>query len=119
MIGIHLRYHLLRIYFDPNVRLRNGAIHADFNIKFTLTYMYLHNQSSHSVHIKTSILYDLALGFSRIYSSEKDFKTHAFHMKEWFLERGYPEIFVNNQTDKVVLDQSVKENLESGIPLSL
>ena len=119
MIGIHLRYHLLRIYFDPNVRLRNGAIHADFNIKFTLTYMYLHNQSSHSVHIKTSILYDLALGVSRIYSSEKDFKTHVFHMKEWFLERGYPEIFVNNQTDKVVLDQSVKENLESGIPLSL
>ena len=39
-------------------------------------------------------------------------------MKEWFLARGYPEIVVNNQIDKVVFgrDQSVKKNLESGIP---
>ena len=43
---------------------------------------------------------------------------HVFHMKEWFLARGYPEIVVNNQIDKVVFgrDQSVKKNLESGIP---
>ena len=39
-------------------------------------------------------------------------------MKEWFLARGYPEIVVNNQIDKVVFgrDQPVKENLESDIP---
>ena len=39
-------------------------------------------------------------------------------MKEWFLARGYPEIVVNNQINKVVFsrDQSVKKNLESGIP---
>ena len=39
-------------------------------------------------------------------------------MKEWFLARGYPEIVANNQIDKVVFgrDQSVKKNLESGIP---
>ena len=38
-------------------------------------------------------------------------------MKEWFLARGYPEIVVNNQLDKVVFgrDQSVKKNLKSGI----
>ena len=43
---------------------------------------------------------------------------HVSHMKEWFLARGYPEIVVNNQIDKVVFgrDQSVKKNLESGIP---
>ena len=42
---------------------------------------------------------------------------HVSHMKEWFLAKGYPEI-VNNQIDKVVFgrDQSVKKNLESGIP---
>ena len=39
-------------------------------------------------------------------------------MKEWFLAKVYPEIVVNNQIDKVVFgrDQSVKKNLESGIP---
>ena len=38
-------------------------------------------------------------------------------MKEWFLARGYPEIVVNNQIDKVHFGryQSVKKNLESGI----
>ena len=39
-------------------------------------------------------------------------------MKEWFLARGYPEVNVNNQIDKFVFgrDQSVKKNLQSGIP---
>ena len=39
-------------------------------------------------------------------------------MKEWFPARGYPEIVVNNQIDKVVFgrDQPVKKNLESSIP---
>ena len=27
---------------------------------------------------------------------------HVSHMKEWFLARGYPEIVVSNQIDKVV-----------------
>ena len=35
--------------------------------------------------------------------SEKDIKTHVSHMKKWFLARGYPEIVVNNQVDKVFL----------------
>ena len=39
-------------------------------------------------------------------------------MEEWLLARGYSKIVVNNQIDKVVCgrDQSVKRNLESGIP---
>ena len=39
-------------------------------------------------------------------------------MKEWFLARGYPEIVVSNQIDKVVFgrNQSVKKKLESSIP---
>ena len=39
-------------------------------------------------------------------------------MKEWFPARGYPEIVVNNQIDKVVFgrDQPVKKNSESSIP---
>ena len=39
-------------------------------------------------------------------------------MEEWFLARGYSEIVVSNQIDKVVFgrDQSVKKNLESDIP---
>ena len=87
-------------------------------IKLTDIYQYLYYHSSHPLHIKTSIPYSQALRASRICSFEKDFKTHVSHMKEWFLARGYPEIVVNNQIDKVHFgrDQSVKKNLERGIP---
>ena len=45
---------------------------------------------------------------------------HVSYIKEWFLARGYPKIVVNNQIDKVVFGrhQSVKKNLESGIPFA-
>ena len=41
-------------------------------------------------------------------------------MKEWFLGRGYPEIVVINQIDKVVSgrDQSVNKNLASDFPFA-
>ena len=70
------------------------------------------------LHIKNSIPYSQPLRVSRIFSLEKNFKTHVSHMKEWFLARGYIEIIVNIQIDKVVFsrEQSVKKNLQSGIP---
>ena len=39
-------------------------------------------------------------------------------MMEWFLVSGYPKIVAKNQIEKAVFgrDQSVKKNLESGIP---
>ena len=94
------------------------AIHTEIYIKPTDGHQYLHYQSSHALHIKTSIPYSQALRVSRICSSEKDFKTRVSHMKEWFLARSYPEIDANNQIDKVVFDRdrSVKKYLESGIP---
>ena len=105
-------------FLDLNVSLRNGAIHTGLYIKPTDSHQYLHYQSSHPLHIKTSIPYSQTLRVNRICSSEKDFKTHVSHMEEWFLVRGYPEIVVNNQIDKVVFgrDQSVDKNLKSGIP---
>ena len=96
----------------------NGAIHIDIYINPRDSHQYLHYQSSHPLHIKNSISYSQALRVSRICSSEKDFKMRVSHIKEWFLVRGYPEIVVNNQIDKVVYarDQSVKKKLESGFP---
>ena len=94
---------------DLNESLRNVAIHKNLYIKPTDGHQYLHYQSSHPLH---------TLRVSRIYSSEKDFKTHLSQMKEWFLARGYLEIVVNNQIEKGVFgrDQCVQKNLESGIP---
>ena len=105
-------------FLDLNVSLRNGTIHTDLYIKPTDSHHYLHYQYSHPLYTKTSIPYSQALRVNRICSSEKDFKTHVSHMEEWFLARGYSKIVVNNRIDKVVFgrDQSVKKNLESGIP---
>ena len=90
-------------FLDLNVSLRNGVTHTDIYIKPTDSHQYLHYQSSHPLHIKTSIPYSQTLRVSRIWSSEKNFKTHVSHMKEWFLVRGYPEIVVSNQVDKLFL----------------
>ena len=105
-------------FLDLNASLRNEAIHADLYIKPMDGHQYLHNQSSHSLNIKTSISYSQGLRVSRTCPSGKDFKSHVSHMKEWFLAIGYPEIVVNDQIDKVVFgrDQSVEKNLASGIP---
>ena len=77
-------------FLDLNVSLRNEPIYTDLSIKPTDSHQYLHYQSSHPLHIKTSIPYSQALRFNRICLSEKDFKTHFSHMEEWFLARGYP-----------------------------
>ena len=96
-----------------NVSLSNGTIYTDLYIKPTDGHQYFHYQSSHPLHIKTSILYSQALIVSRICSSEKDFKTHVSDMKEWFLARGYPEIVASNQINEVVFgrDQFVKKKI--------
>ena len=108
-------------FIDLNISLRNGAIHTDLYIKPTDSYQYLRYQSSHPMHIKTSIPYSQALRVNRICSSEKDLKTYVSHMEEWFLARGYPEIVFNNQIDKVVFgrDQSVKKNWQRKVAFLL
>ena len=45
---------------DLNVSLTNGAIHTDLYIKPTDGHRYLHYQSSHQLHFKTSIPYSQA-----------------------------------------------------------
>ena len=106
-------------FLGLSISLKNGAIHTDIYIKQMDGHQYFRYQSSHSLLINTSIPYSQALRVSRICcSSENDFKTYVSCMKELVLARGYPEIVVNNQRDKVVFgrDQSVQKNLESGIP---
>ena len=84
-------------YLVSNVSLRNGAIHRDLYIKPTDGHQYLQGQSSHPLHIKTSIPYSQALSVGKNCSSEKDFKTLVSRLEDRFLARGYPEIVANNQ----------------------
>ena len=89
-------------FLDLYVRLRNRAIHTDLYIRPKDGHQYLPYQYSQRLHITTSIPYSQALRVSMICSSEKDFKTHVSHMKEWFLAKGYPELVANSQIDTVV-----------------
>ena len=71
---------------DLNASLRNDAIPTVPFIKPAGGHQYLHYQSSHSLHIKTSIPYSKAI-VSRICSSEKDFKTYiSFSVNGFSLE---------------------------------
>ena len=78
------------VFLDLNVSIRNGAIYIDFYIEPMDCHQYLLCLSSHSLKIKTSMLYSQALKVSRTGSSENDLKTHVSRMKELFLARVYP-----------------------------
>lgn len=43
--------------------------------------------------------------FSSIFSSKEDFQTHIYRTKKLYFARGYPEKVVNNQIDKIVIDE--------------
>ena len=88
-------------FLNLNESLRNMAIHTDLYIKPTDGHQYLHYQSSHPLHIKTSMPYSQALRVRRIWLLEKGFQMYVSQMKEWCLGRGYPKIVVNNKVGKL------------------
>ena len=55
-------------FLDLNLSLRNSAIHTEHYFKPTNGHQHLHYQSSHPIHIKTSIPCSQALRVSMICS---------------------------------------------------
>ena len=75
-------------FLDLNVSLGNGCITIDLYTKSTDCHQYLHCSSSHTDHLKRSIIYSQALRLSNICTYDRDFQMHALDMKSWVLERG-------------------------------
>ena len=79
-------------FLDVNVTLNeDGRITTDLYTKPTDTHQYLHRQSCHPRHCKTTIAYSQALRLRRICSSDEDYLRRVEELKLYLVNRGHDE----------------------------
>ena len=114
-------------FLDVTVKIQQGEFVTDLYYKSTDGHQYLHFESCHASHTKTSIVYSQALRMKRICSRRSDLIVNINKLKDWFRERGYPEEIVNKET-KRALESSIgsfnnrskkitQDDRQKGIPL--
>ena len=114
-------------FLDVVVKIQQGEFVTDLYYKPTDRHQYLHFDSCHASHTKTSIVYSQALRMKRICSRRSDLIVNINKLKDWFRERGYPEEIVNKET-KRALESSIgsfnnrskkitQDDRQKGIPL--
>ena len=89
--------------------MQQGEFVADLYCKWTDGHQYLHFDSCHASHTKTSIVYSQALRMKRICSRRSDRIVNINKLKDWFRERGYPKEIVNKET-KRALESSISSS---------
>ena len=72
----------------------------DLFVKSADTYQYLLHTSCHPSHIKTSILFSLALRIRRICSTTKKFKQRTNELLEFLCKRGHRRQYLQSQINK-------------------
>ena len=60
-------------------------------------HQYLHYDSSHTEHIKRSIVICQTLRLKRVCSDKRDLDSNVENRREWFKKSGYPEQLIRNQ----------------------
>ena len=76
-------------FLDTTVHLENGRLWTDLYCKETDSHNYLHFDSAHPKHCKTSLPYSQLLRLKRICSYERDFLKHSGMILAHFQRRGY------------------------------
>ena len=89
-------------FLDVIVKIQQGEFVTDLYCKSTDGHQYLHFDSCHASHTKSSIVYSPALRMKRICFREKDLIVNISKLKDWFRERGYPEEIVNKETKRAL-----------------
>ena len=79
-------------FFDVTVRAHHEFI-TNLCCKPTDGHKYLHLQSCHPRHTKTSIIFSQTLRMRRICSKKSDLAANIRKLKDWFKEKGYPKIW--------------------------
>ena len=93
-------------FLDVIVKIQQAEFVTDLYCKSTDGHQYLHFDSCHASHTKTSIVYSEALRMKRICSRRSGLIVNINKLKDWFRERGYPEEIVNKET-KRALESSI------------
>ena len=114
-------------FLDVTVRVNHGEFITNLYCKPTDGHQYLHFESCHPSHTKSSIIFSQALRMRRICSKKSDLVANIGKLKDWFKERGYPEDMVNKETKRALespslgrsktSERSVSGNCGTGVPL--
>ena len=105
----HERSREILNFLDVIVKIQQGEFVIDLYCKSTDGHQYLHFDSCHASHTKTSIVYSQALRMKRICSRRSDPIVNINKLKDWFREWGYPEEIVNKET-KRALESSISSS---------
>ena len=89
-------------FHDVTVRVNHGEFITNLYCKPTDDHQYLHFESCHPSHTKSSIIFSQALRMRRICSKKNDLVANIGKLKEWFKERGYLEDMVNKETKRAL-----------------
>ena len=114
-------------FLDVTVRVNHGEFITNLYCKPTDGHQYLHFESCHPSHTKSSIIFSQALRMRRICSKKSDLVANIGKLKNWFKERGYPEDMVNKGTKRALetpslgrsktSERSVSGNCGTRVPL--
>ena len=91
-------------FLDVLVMREGAGIKTDLFVKETDTHQYLEFSSCHTFHTKKGIPYGQALRIRRIVSDDRVFDTRCGELKEWLMDRGYPERLVEEQIGRAKLE---------------
>ena len=95
-------------FLDVRVLLNQGRITTDLFQKPTDTHQYLHQNSCHPKHCKSSIPYSQALRLRRICSDDETFYERTKELKHHLVKRGYRESAIQQQIGRA---SSVNRNI--------
>ena len=108
-------------FLDVNVSKSTSlCIETNVYVKNTNIHQYVDYTSSHPKSCKNGIPFSQGKRYRRIVSNDEVFKKSVVDLKNYFLERNYPNDVINNALDKVLLlsqeealvqSQNVKNNI--------
>ena len=94
-------------FSDVSVTVNHGEFITNLYYNSTDGHQYLHFESCHPSHTKSSMIFTQALKMRRICSKRSDLVTNVRKLKDWFKERDYSEDMFSKVTRRALETPSV------------
>ena len=94
-------------FLDVTVRVNHGEFITGLYCKLTNGLQYIHFESRHPSHTKSSIIFSQTLRIRRICSKRSDLVANVRKLKDWFKERGYREDMVKKERKRALESPSL------------
>ncbi len=91
------------VFLDLSLTVKGNAVSTSVYYKLTDSHSYLRYDSHHPDKCRDSIPYSQFLRLRRICCEDEDFAQRTEEMKDFFVQRGYPQRLLENSLKKVKL----------------